>query len=133
MAVIGLQPIMMKDATLTIAGDDYTASITQVLFVPQVEWLWADTFQATEPVFARARWTSQVGFLQDWETANALTSYLILNAAQRRTVVFTPKVGGMTVTADVLLIPASVGGVPGQQMSATAVLPLFGDPVLTGM
>ena len=131
MAVIGLQPIMLKDATFTVAADDYTASITQALFVPQVEWGWAERM-ATPPVpyFIRARWVCQLGYVQDLSTPDALSRYLIAHAAQVRTIILTPKAGGSTVTADVMIVPGPIGGVPNQQLTATVVLPLFEEPTL---
>src|SRR5665647_998969 len=88
-AVIGLQPIMLKDATFNVASDNYTASITQAIFAPQVEWGWADTFTGMVPYFIRARWVCQLGFLQDLTTPAALSRYLITNAAQTKTIVLT--------------------------------------------
>ena len=132
MAVIGLQPIMLKDATFTVAADNYTASITEVIFVPQVIWSWHEALCSitSTPLFERVRWVCQVGFVQDLITTGALTSYLIANAAQTKTVIFAPKAGGLAVQADVMIIPASIGGVPGQQMTASVGLPLYGQPTL---
>lgn len=131
MAVIGLQPIMLKDATFTVAADNYTASITEAIFVPQVEWMWQDCLAApSSPYFVRARWVCQLGFVQDLATPGALSRYLITNAAQTKTIVLTPKAGGPTVTADALILPAPIGGVPNQQLTASVVLPLFDEPVV---
>lgn len=145
MAVIGLQPIMLKDATFTVAEDDYTASVTQVVFTPQVLWTWHEDICSggtATPVYAGVRWTVSVGYLQDLSagypfdengtirTALPLTTYLLEHAAQTRTVVFAPKAGGTAVRADVMIVPGPVGGVPNQQLTSQVTMPLFEEPTL---
>lgn len=130
MSVIGLQPIMLKDATFAVESDDYSSSIMEATFVPQVEWMWSDRLSSSVPVFGRVRWVCQLGFVQDLTTPGALSLYLISNAATTKTITFTPVADGPTVTAEALIVPAQVGGVPNQQMTAQVILPLFGEPAV---
>lgn len=132
MTVIGVKPIMLKGATFTVAADDYTSAVTQAAFIPNPSWRWMDSLTGGAfPVpDGWTRWTVSLGFIQDLATAGALSLYLIANAGERKTVTFTPTPGGQTVTADVMILPAEVGGVPNQQMTAAVSLPIFGAPVL---
>jgi hypothetical protein len=130
-AVIGLQPITLKNATFMVAEDDFTAAITQAVFVPQVIWSWADALcGGSVPLYERVRWVCQVGYVQDFETAGSLSRYLIEHAAQTRTVVFAPVAGGPAVQADVMIVPGPLGGVPNQHLTGSVTMPLFDEPSL---
>ncbi|WP_448072330.1 hypothetical protein [Georgenia yuyongxinii] len=132
MTAIGLQPITLNNARFEVAEDDYSSSVTQVLFVPQVRYTWERFLDQRDPVpvYDSVSWTVTVGFVQDLFTPAALTRYLIEHAAQTRTVVFQPEDGGPTVQADVMIVPAQIGGTPGQPPVAAATMPLFDPPTI---
>ncbi|MGV8965340.1 MAG: hypothetical protein ACOH2F_03590 [Cellulomonas sp.] len=135
MAVVGLQPISLRNATLTVAEDDYTQSIDQVTFAPEVDYEWTRGYDdsAYYPYYTGIRWTVALGYAQDLLTPGSLSLYLLEHAAQTRTITFTPVPGSgqRTITADVLIIPGQLGGVPGQILTGSVALPLFGDPLLS--
>lgn len=130
MATVDLQPITLRDATPTVGEDDFTAAVDQVTFTPEVRWSWAERLGGWDfPVFEGVRWTCVLGFAQDL-TEGSLTRYLIEHVAERRTVLFTPEVGGgSAVLAEVMLTPGKVGGDTSGVLISEATMPLFGDPV----
>lgn len=134
MAVVGLQPISLRDAVLTIAADDFTAAVGEVSFVPEVDYEWLPVgfggYQVPAP--SGTRWVAMIGYAQDVDTPGGLTRYLLGNAGQVRAVVFTPRAAGAAqVSADVLIIPGKVGGTAGDgPLVAQVTLPVLGDPVM---
>lgn len=133
MSTIGLQVVSLREAVLTIAADDYTAAVNEVTLVPEVLFTWSQSLgqRTATPVPVGVRWTLTIGYAQDFTTADALAIYLVEHAAQRKTITFTPVSGGRTITADVMVIPGQLGGPSGEILTATAVLPLFGEPVIS--
>jgi len=130
-AVIGVQPIQMKAATFTVAADDYSSAVSQAVFTPESSWWWDDTLCGLpSPAQSSVRWSVTLGFLQDLTTTDSLSLYLIAHAGESRSVTLTPVAGGAAATATVMLLPAEVGGVPGQQMTAQVRLPVIGAPVV---
>lgn len=127
MADISVTPIMLKDASLVVDSDNYAAAVTQVLFVPQVRWGWVDTFVGSTPVVERVNWVCQIGFVQDFAAAS-LTTYLLSNVGETKLAVFTPDAGGPSVSATLMLVPPTLGGVPNQQLTSTITLPVVGEP-----
>ena len=125
-----MQPYVLKDAVLTIAADDFTAAISQAVFVPQAVWSWHDSLASTAtPIFERVRWTCTLSYLQDL-TDGSLTLYLLTHVGETKTVVFTPVAGGKTITADVMISPGQLGGVTSQLTTATVTMPLFDEPAV---
>lgn len=133
MSTIGLQVVSLRQAVLTVAADDYTAAVNEVTLVPEVlfDWAWAFGRRNPTPVAGGIRWTATIGYAQDFTTPDALAIYLVEHAAQRKTITFTPVTGGRTITADVMVIPGQLGGPSGEILTATTVLPLYGEPVLS--
>lgn len=133
MATIPIQPLMLKDAVLTVASDDFTAAFTSVTFEPSPEWEWVDVFLGPSvPMLSRVRWVCRLGYLQDLTTFDSWTRYIDDNTGTTATLTFTPESGGDGVVADVLLIPGNVGGGATEQLSAEVSLPVVGAPTLVG-
>lgn len=129
MATVSVSPITLKNATLTVASDDYTAAVTSVTFEPSAEWEWVDSLLGNSyPLLSRVRWECSVEWLQDM-TASSLTRYLLNNTGKVVTVVFTPVVG-KSVTATVMLVPGSLGGGVENLLTSTASLPVSGSPTV---
>ena len=125
-----MQPYVLKDSTLTIAADDYTAAISQAIFVPQAAWGWAPSLCGTgTPYLIEVRWSCTLSYLQDL-TDGSLTLYLLTHVGETKTVVFTPVAGGKTITADVMISPGQLGGVTSQLTTATVTMPLFDEPAV---
>lgn len=130
MSTIGLAPIRMREATLAIGADDYTISVDQVIFTPQPEIGWSRTEcdVAGRPYIAGVKWYVSVGFAQDFTSPLSLSTYLVENAGQQRTI--TLEVPGRVVSATVLILPAQLGGVANQIPASVVTLPVYGEPSL---
>lgn len=131
MAVIALtNPYSLKAATLSIAADDYTAAVSQVEFSPSTS---SSTWRSIGGTVRReqsvAEWSCTIGLAQDL-APTGLLRYLLDNEGETKTAVFTPKAGGPTVTADLIISPASIGGTAGADMATASVtLAVDGKPV----
>ena len=132
MATISVSPIVLKDCTLTIASDDYEAHVSQVQFDPSnssVTWQGL-TPTATHTDTSSSTWTCTLALAQDWETTNSLSRYLFENEGQTKSMTFEPKAGGASFTANVIIVPGSIGGTVNQFATATVTLPVSGRPAL---
>lgn len=136
MAVIPLAtPYSLKNATMTIAADDFTAALSQVEFVPATS---ASTWRGIGGNVVRdqsvAEWTATLSFAQDLDPAGLLR-YLHDNEGTSAATVFTPKAGGPTVAATLILSPGSIGGTADGNLAVASVSlavvgrPEFTDPV----
>jgi len=132
--IIGLAPISLKDAVLTVDGDDFTASVSEVSFVPEVdyEWLPLGFGGRQTPVPSGTRWVVMVSYAQDFDTADGFTRYLYANAGSMQSLTFTPKDGSSAaVSGSALIVPGKLGGsATDATLTAQVVLPLDGEPVL---
>lgn len=126
-----MQPYVLKNAVLSIAADDFTAAISQAVFIPQVQWGWTEDLgsRTATPYFIGVKWLVTISYLQDL-TDGSLTLYLLEHVAETKEVIFTPVAGGKSLRADVMIAPGQVGGVTNQLATATAVMPLFDEPEL---
>lgn len=129
MAVIGVVPIQMKDATLMIAGDDFTAAVSSVTFTPSPQWILAqDIFgRRRRAVLASVSWSCRVSLLQDG-SATSLHRYLLAHAGESKVVVFTPEAGGVAYMATVVLAPGNIGGTAADLLQADVDLPVTDGP-----
>jgi hypothetical protein len=135
MATVALTtPYSLKNATLSIDVDDYTAAVTQVEFAPSTA---TSTVRTIDGVAHRdqstAEWTCTIGFVQDL-APTGLLRYLLSNDGQSKDVTFTPVTGGPTVAATLVVSPGTVGGTAGADLATASVTlvstkPVFTDPV----
>lgn len=136
MAVIPLTtPYSLKNATMSIAADDFTAALSQVEFVPATS---ATTWRGIGGNVVRdqsvAEWTANLGLAQDLDPTGLLR-YLHANEGSEVVAVFTPVAAGPTVTATLILSPAAIGGTADGNIATASVSlavvgkPAFADPV----
>jgi hypothetical protein len=128
-------PLFMKDVSLVIGPTatsyEFRAAIESVAFTPSTSietWvgLGGVTLTDTPP----ETWVCDITFVQDWETANSLSQYLLANKGTTVDVVFKPKnAGAKTVTAKITLTPGPIGGGVGLA-KATVSLGVQGVPVV---
>lgn len=131
MAVIPLAtPYSLKAATLSIATDDFTAAVSQVEFAPSTsQSTWRGIGGNIVRDQAIAEWSCTLGLAQDLAPAGLLR-YLLDNEGLNKTAVFTPKTGGPTITATLVISPATIGGTAGADVAASSVtLAVVGKPV----
>lgn len=132
MAVVPLtSPYALKNATLSIAADDYTAAVTQVEFAPSVA---TSTVRTIDGVAHKdqstAEWNCTIGFVQDL-APGGLLRYLLDNDGESADVVFTPEAGGPSISATLVLSPGSIGGTAGADLNVGTVALVSTKPVFT--
>lgn len=91
MAIIALtNPYALKNATLSIEADDYTAAVTQVEFTPSVA---TSTVRTIDGVAHKdqstSEWNCTIGFIQDLDPSGLLR-YMLDNDGESKAVVFVP-------------------------------------------
>lgn len=122
-------PFTLRDATLTVEADDYTAAVSQAQFDPTTNtasWtgIGGNVVQDVSPT----TWVLTLAVAQDLDPAG-LSRYLHENVGQRKTVTLTPKSLGPSVTATVILAPVAIGGTAdGNLATGTVGLPVDGTP-----
>lgn len=134
MAEIVVNPLYLKDVTLTVDGDTYEKAISSAAFTPSVT---TATFKglSIDAVFTEAgaaTWMVDLTYVQDWDTADSLSAYLFANQGSEVTLSFKPRSGsGGTWAATVIIVPGSVGGAVDSYATSTVSLPCQGQPVYT--
>lgn len=132
MADIAVNPFIMADCLFQVAADSYEAHVSTVEFAPTsqtVNWKGL-TPTAVFSFGTNSTWVCNLGFAQDWSTANSLSRYLYENEGEEITVVFEPKAGGPSVTATLIVAPGSIGGAVDAVAVSTVALGVKGKPVL---
>ncbi len=89
MPEVSLTPIQMLDATLLFPTDDYAASCSAIALTPSPGPVW-NGLKPDAVHQGRARWTLDLTFAQDHETATSLSTYLLANEGATVAVTFTP-------------------------------------------
>lgn len=133
MATVPVNPFSLKNATLSIASDDYTAAITQVELTPNTS---ASSVRTIDGVVHRsqtpAEWSANIGFFQDLK-ANSLLRYLFDHEGEKKEATFTPVAAGPVITATLIISPAAVGGATSAngELTASVALAVDGKPEFT--
>lgn len=133
MAVVAAVPLFMSNATLKIDADNYEAAVNSVTLTPSNN---TATFKGLTPtaIYKRtgnSEWVCEIQFVQDWATVGSLANYLFTNEGLTKTMVFVPLLAGKTVTAQVTIVPGSIGGAVDGFATSTVQLLVSGKPVLT--
>lgn len=112
MATIAVAPLVMKDVTLTIGTDDYKKHVDQVTFTPSAQTqTWTGLGGNSHTDVGTATWSCVLNYVQDWETTDSLSQYLLENEGESVSVTFKPKSGsGPSFTATVTITPGAIGG-----------------------
>lgn len=111
MAIIAVEPFVLRDVDLLIGTDSYQAHVSQVEFIPTAAQItWTGLANNTHAATATATWAVTLAGAQDWDTANSLSQYLHANEGLKVPITFTPADGQGSFTAEVTLSPASIGG-----------------------
>ena len=132
MAVVPLTtPYSLKNATLSIAADEYTAAVTQVEFSPSTA---TSTVRTIDGVAHKdqstAEWNCTIGFIQDLDPSGLLR-YLLDHDGESKSVSFVPESGGPTITADLVVSPGAIGGTAGADLAVGSVTLVSSKPVFT--
>lgn len=132
MAIIALtNPYALKNATLSIETDDYTAAVTQVEFSPSVA---TSTVRTIDGVAHKdqstSEWNCTIGFIQDLDPSGLLR-YMLDHDGESKSVSFVPESGGPTITADLVVSPGAIGGTAGADLAVGSVTLVSSKPVFT--
>lgn len=131
MVDIAIQPLYLRDMTFTVAADDYAKHVSAVTLTPstsQVQWKGG----TPDAVFTRTTtptWTCDLGYAQDWESADSLSRYLWEHQGETVSVVFEPEAGGTSWAVDINIVPGAIGGTIDSFGAATVSLGVDGAPV----
>lgn len=124
MAKITVNPLFLKDVVMSLGTDSYEQALNQVAFTPSASQqtftsLDGTTFTDTSP----ATWTCQIGYVQDWETANSLAQYLLEHEGETVMATFKPRSGsGPSFTSTLSITPGAIGGQVGQAATTSVTL-----------
>jgi len=112
MVQIAVSPFVLKDVTLTLGTDSYEKHVSEVRFTPSASTIsWTGLGGNTVTDVATATWTATLGYVQDWETVDSLSQYLLANEGESVEATFKPKSGsGPSFTATLTVTPGAIGG-----------------------
>jgi hypothetical protein len=133
MPAVAVAPFVLKDATFTVALDNYEAHLSQVQFDASVQTL---TWQGLTPAasfsdVSSPSWTATIAYAQDWTTPNSFSQYLLDHAGETVDVTFTTNPGAGSWAASLIITPGAVGGTVNAYAVATVTLGISGAPVFT--
>jgi|GEM_PF-2978144 len=132
MAQIGVQPFTLTDVVLAVEDDSYEKHVSQVEFQPQGGvTTWKGLTPAAAFSFAQTpTWQLVLAIAQDWTTPDSLSRYLFDNQGKTVSATFTPKAGGPTISADIILTAPNIGGAVDAVAVATVTLGVVGKPTI---
>lgn len=115
MAVIDINPLILKDVLLLIGGvtgDDYRKHVDAVTFTPSSSAVtWTGLGLNTHTSQSVATWVCVLNYAQDWETEGSLSAYLFEHEGETVEMTFQPRSGsGPSFTANVVITPGVIGG-----------------------
>jgi hypothetical protein len=124
MAQIAVVPLVLKDVVMTLGTDTYERAINQVTFTPSASTV---TFVGlggnTHTDATTATWACVLGYVQDWETVDSLSRYLLENEGEEIPATFKPKSGsGPSFTATLVITPGAIGGSVNAYATTTVTL-----------
>jgi hypothetical protein len=113
MASIAVVPLVLKDVTITLGANGYEKHVSSVTFTPSSSTI-SFTGMTPTAVFTDTTaqtWVCELEYVQDWDTTNSLSKYLLANAGTSVTGVFKPRQAGTpTFTATVSIQSGAIGG-----------------------
>lgn len=132
MATIAVEPIVLKNALLSIGLDNYEKHVSSVELVPAPVSQMFDGLGGNSHVISGiTKWTANITFAQDWTTVDSLSKYLFNNQGQTKAMMFAPQNGvGDAFLATVLIQPGSIGGAVDSVSVTTVSLPVEGAVTL---
>lgn len=132
MATIEVTPLVLKNIELVIGTDDYRKHVDQVTLTPSYPSLsWVGMGGNTHKDVGTPSWVAAVNYVQDWDTPNSLSRYLLANAGTQVPVTFRPRSGvGPSHAATVILAAGPIGGQVNAFSTSSVTLEVVGHPTL---
>lgn len=122
------RPYVMKDATFTVASDDYTAHISEVRFTPSTQTAtWRGIGGNVVKDQSLAEWSCVTGIIQDADK-DGFHRYLLENEGQIKDVLFVPVAGGDEISAQLVLTAPEIGGTADAFATASVTHSVNGKP-----
>lgn len=131
MTQIAVAPYVFKDCLLKIGTDNYEKHVSSVTLTPSssIQTWKGGTPDATFSDATSPTWTADLGYAQDWETANSLSLYLLNHQGEKVEMEFTPKNGGPSFTVLAIIVAGAIGGAVDAYQASTVSLGVEGQPV----
>jgi hypothetical protein len=123
--------LFLKNATLTIDGDDHSGEVDNVKFTPNVSAATWKPINGVAKSESTEDWTCTFNLEQDFKVDSLYMK--LYDGTAPVVAVFKPRgveAGGAVITATIVPAPAEMGGGVGV-LSASASLAVNGKPVIT--
>lgn len=132
MAILDLQPLVLKDVEAVIGDDDFRKALSKVELVPSSSSTsWTGLGGNTHTDGSTATWVCNMTYVQDWDSEKSLSKYLYENEGKTETFEFRPRSGvGPTFAVDVVITPGAIGGAVNAFSETSVALGCNGRPVL---
>lgn len=137
MAIITPTPLYLDDCIVSIDGNDYAAAVNSATFTPNAAVARFRGLKATANYkHGTTDWNLDLNYVQDWDAeapALSLSQFLHDNEGETiEDVSFRPSSGtGDTFTADIVIVPGSIGGTAEQFGAVSVSLGCVAKPVRT--
>ncbi len=124
------KPITMKDAVVSVAGTDYGAEASSVVITPNVN---VTTWAGLKPTavvrgIGTVEWNVNMSVGMDFNDATSLGRYLFEHQGEEVPLEFRPMSDGAGVSANVIVVPGSIGGNVNAVSESSVSLPVQGSP-----
>lgn len=132
MALIPVNPLVLKDVEATFGADDYRKHLDTVTFTPSAaQKSWTGLGKNTHTDTDTATWTVALAGVQDWDTPDSLSRFLYEHEGETVPFTFRPRSGsGPSFMADVVITPGAIGGAVNAFTPLSVTLGCNGRPVL---
>ena len=124
------EPLVLKNATLKVATDNYEAAVSEVSFVPtiptsSVSFKGIDGSSYSKTTQQASTWVCNLTYAQYWTTVGSLSNYLHDNEGDDVTAEFVPEAGSglPSFTATITVQPGAIGGPTDAVLTASVSLP----------
>jgi len=132
MALIEVQPLVLKDVLMQIGDNNYEKALSSAQFVPTSSTI---TWQGLVPSasftdVSSALWNAALTLVQDWDTPGSMSEYLYDNEGKTVPASFRPRSGrGSRFTVPLVITPGAIGGAVNTFNESTVNLGCLGKPV----
>lgn len=132
MAVLEVQPLLLKDVVAIIGTDDFRKHLSAVEFTPSSsQTTWTGLGLNTHTDVSTATWVAALTYAQDWDSTNSLSRFLYENEGETVAMTFQPRSGtGPSFTANVVITPGAIGGAVNAYAETSVSLGCDGKPAL---
>lgn len=114
MTIHDVKPLVLKDVLLTLGSgtDDFRKHVSGVTYTPSTSTMsWTGLGGNTHTDLSTATWTLGLDYVQDWDSAESLSQFLLEHQGETMAATFQPIAGtGPSFTSDVTITPGAIGG-----------------------